>query len=102
MKRYKYDLELGGRHGGRRRQLGMLIPPSVVFIVYGIMTEQSIGKLFIAGIVPGLMIAAMFCVVIYWNCRRDPHLGPAGARRTWGERFRSLGGVSETLRSSCW
>jgi tripartite ATP-independent transporter DctM subunit len=75
----------------------MLIPPSVVFIVYAIMTEQSIGKLFIAGILPGLMIAAMFCLTIYINCKRNPHLGPAGPRTTWRQKFVSLAGVSETL-----
>ena len=75
----------------------MLIPPSVVFIVYGIMTEQSVGKLFIAGILPGLLIAVLFCLTIWFNCRRRPELGPAAPPSTWMERFRSLGGVAETL-----
>jgi C4-dicarboxylate transporter, DctM subunit len=75
----------------------MLIPPSVVFIVYAIMTEQSVGKLFIAGIVPGLLIAFLFCLTIYLNCKRHPHLGPAAQHFTWGAKFASLTGVLETL-----
>jgi C4-dicarboxylate transporter, DctM subunit len=97
MKRYKYDMELASGCVAAGGTLGMLIPPSVVFIVYAIMTEQSIGRLFIAGILPGLMIAAMFCAVIYWNCRRNPKLGPVGEKTTWAAKFRSLSGVSETL-----
>jgi C4-dicarboxylate transporter, DctM subunit len=97
MKRYKYDPELAAGTVAAGGTLGMLIPPSVVFIVYAILTEQSIGKLFIAGILPGLMIATMFCAMIYWNCRRNPALGPAGPRTTWGQKLRSIGGVTETL-----
>jgi tripartite ATP-independent transporter DctM subunit len=97
MRRYKYSMELGSGAVAAGGSLGMLIPPSVVFIVYAIMTEQSIGKLFIAGILPGLMIAAMFCLTIYINCKRNPHLGPAGPRTTWRQKFVSLAGVSETL-----
>ncbi|UCG49395.1 MAG: TRAP transporter large permease [Phycisphaerales bacterium] len=77
--------------------LGTLIPPSVVFIVYAIMTEQSVGKLFVAGIVPGLLIAFLFCVTIYINCRLRPHLGPAAQRFTWRAKFASLAGGIETL-----
>lgn len=97
MKRYKYSMELGSGAVAAGGSLGMLIPPSVVFIVYGILTEQSIGKLFIAGIVPGLMIAAMFCATIYLWCKLRPELGPASPPFTWGEKFRSLIGVMETL-----
>jgi tripartite ATP-independent transporter DctM subunit len=97
MKRYKYDPELAAGTVAAGGTLGMLIPPSVVFIVYAILTEQSIGRLFIAGILPGIMIAAMFCAMIYWNCRRRPDFGPAGPKTTWGAKFRALTGVSETL-----
>jgi len=68
-----------------------------VFIVYAIITENSIGKLFIAGILPGLLIAALFCITIYIECKIRPELGPAGPRTSWREKFRSLLGVSETL-----
>lgn len=97
MRRYKYDMELGCGAVAAGGSLGMLIPPSVVFIVYGIMTEQSIGKLFVAGILPGLLIATLFCLTIYIHCRLRPHLGPAGPRTTWRQKFASLGGVTETL-----
>ncbi len=97
MRRYGYSMELGGGAVAAGGSLGMLIPPSVVFIVYAIMTEQSIGKLFIAGIVPGILISIMFCVQIYIQCRRRPELGPAGPRTSWRQKLVSLAGVSETL-----
>ncbi len=97
MKRYKYSMELGCGAVAAGGSLGMLIPPSVVFIVYAIMTEQSVGKLFIAGIVPGLLIAFLFCLTIYLNCKLRPHLGPAVTQSTWSAKFGSLLGVIETL-----
>ena len=97
MRRYKYSLELGAGAVAAGGSLGMLIPPSVVFIVYAIITEGSIGKLFIAGVLPGLLIAVMFCLTIYIECKLRPELGPAGPRTTWREKFASLTGVSETL-----
>jgi len=97
MKRYKYSMELGCGAVAAGGSLGMLIPPSVVFIVYAIMTEQSVGKLFIAGIVPGLLIALLFCLTIYLNCKWRPHLGPAAPPVTWSAKFTSLLGVIETL-----
>ncbi|NLV39943.1 MAG: TRAP transporter large permease [Candidatus Hydrogenedentes bacterium] len=97
MRRYNYSMELGGGAVAAGGSLGMLIPPSVVFIVYAIMTEQSIGKLFVAGVLPGFMIAAMFCGTIYLSCRRRPELGPAGPRTTMRAKLAALAGVSETL-----
>ena len=97
MKRYKYSMELGCGAVAAGGSLGMLIPPSVVFIVYAIMTEQSVGKLFIAGIVPGLLIALLFCLTIYISCCRRPQLGPAAPPTRWAARFASLTGVIETL-----
>lgn len=97
MKRYKYDMELASGAVASGGTLGMMIPPSVVFVVYAILTEQSIGKLFIAGILPGIMIAALFCLSIYISCKRRPHLGPAGPKTTWRQKLAGLAGVSETL-----
>ncbi len=97
MKRYNYSMELGSGVVAAGGSLGMLIPPSVVFIVYAIMTEQSVGKLFIAGILPGLFIATLFCGTIYLNCKLRPHLGPAGPKTTFIEKLASLGGVIETV-----
>jgi tripartite ATP-independent transporter DctM subunit len=70
--------------------LGVLIPPSVVLIVFGIVTQQSIGRLFLAGIVPGLLIAFFFMVVILGWCRINPALGPKSDRFSWGERVKTL------------
>ena len=75
----------------------MLIPPSVVFIVYGVMTEQSIGKLFLAGIAPGLMVSALFVATIWLLCRKNPALAPPAASVGWRARIRSLAGVAEIL-----
>jgi tripartite ATP-independent transporter DctM subunit len=97
MKRYKYSPKLSCGTVAAGGSLGMLIPPSVVFIVYAILTDQSIGKLFIAGIIPGLLIALLFCLTIYLQCKRNPKLGPAGERTGWTAKFVSLLGVIETL-----
>lgn len=97
MRRYKYDLQLATGCIAAGGGIGMLIPPSIVFIVYAILTEQSIGKLFIAGVVPGIMIALLFCVVIFVQCKRDHRLGPAGPASSWKAKFVALKGVWETL-----
>ena len=97
MKKYNYSPALAGGVVAAGGGLGMLIPPSVVFIVYGIMTEQSIGKLFISGIVPGLLIAVLFCLVVAIQCALDPTAGPASKKCSWKERFASLGDIIETL-----
>jgi len=97
MKRYKYSDALASGTVAAGGGLGMLIPPSVVFIVYGILTEQSIGKLFISGIIPGLLVAVLFCGVISLQCRLDPRLAPPAVRVPWRERFRTLAGVVEML-----
>ena len=97
MKRYGYDMELSSGAVAAGGSLGMLIPPSVVFIVYAIMTEQSVGKLFIAGIMPGILIAFLFCLTIYLNCKINAKMGPAGPSTTWGTKLASLNGVAETV-----
>ena len=97
MKRYGYADSLASGSIAAGGSLGMLIPPSVVFIVYALMTEQSIGSLFLAGIVPGLLIVLLFCLNIFFRCSRDETLGPAGPKHGWKERFLSLNGILETL-----
>ncbi len=97
MKRYKYDPGFAAGTVAAGGSIGMMIPPSVVFIVYGVMTEQSIGKLFIAGIVPGLMISALFMATIWLMCKFRPALAPAATVASWRERLRSLAGVGEIL-----
>ena len=97
MKHYNYDDSLASGTIAAGGSLGMLIPPSVVFIVYALMTEQSIGDLFLAGIVPGLLIAVFFCITIYIQCTRRKELGPAGPKHSFKEKIKSLNGVIETL-----
>ncbi|MGM0428437.1 MAG: TRAP transporter large permease [Thermodesulfobacteriota bacterium] len=97
MKRYNYDMGLATGTVAAAGSLGILIPPSVVFIVYGILTEQSIGKLFAAGILPGILLASLFLLVIHLRVRKNPSLAPPGPRTTWLQRIRSFSGVAETL-----
>ncbi len=97
MKRHQYHAGFAAGTVAAGGSIGMMIPPSIVFIVYGVMTEQSIGKLFIAGIAPGLMIAGLFMATIWLMCRLRPGLAPEATGATWRERFRSLSGVTETL-----
>jgi tripartite ATP-independent transporter DctM subunit len=90
MKKYGYDdrLTAGSICGGAT--LGPIIPPSVPFIVYGVLTSVSIGTLFIAGIVPGIIMAAFFCIIIIVWSRLNPNVGPAAAKSTWKQRIVSL------------
>ena len=72
--------------------LGILIPPSIPMIIYGVMTETSVGQLYIAGIIPGILLSILFSAYIVILCTLRPHLAPreAGDSFTWGERVRSL------------
>jgi tripartite ATP-independent transporter DctM subunit len=97
MRKYKYSMELATGTVAAGGGLGMLIPPSVVFIVYAIMTEQSVGKLFLAGILPGIMIALLFGLTIYLQCRRYPEKGPTAPPMSLLTRLVSLKGVIETV-----
>jgi C4-dicarboxylate transporter DctM subunit len=90
MDRYNYDKKLSTGIVATVGTLGILIPPSVTLIVFGIITEQSIGKLFLAGLIPGLIIAFFFIVIIYGWCKINPALGPRGEKSTWRERIASL------------
>lgn len=90
MDRYNYSRKLSTGIVATVGTLGVLLPPSVTLIVFGIITEQSIGKLFLAGLIPGLMIAAFFLIIIYVWCRIDPALGPKGDRSTWKERMATI------------
>lgn len=93
MQKYNYSPRLGAGAIAAGGTLGILIPPSTIFIIYGIITETSIGDLFIAGIIPGIMMSLLFCLLIYFMCRRNPALGPPSQSFTWKERFASLKGI---------
>jgi C4-dicarboxylate transporter DctM subunit len=97
MKRYKYNMALATGTLAAAGSLGILIPPSAIFIVYGILTEQSIGELFAAGILPGLLLSMLFMLAIYVQVLRNPSLAPAGSKTSIAQKIRSLTGVMETL-----
>jgi tripartite ATP-independent transporter DctM subunit len=97
MKSFNYHPRLATGCIAAGGSLSCLIPPSAAFIVYGVLTETSIGKLFIAGIVPGLMLAGMYMFIIYFMCRRNPTLGPPGPTFSFREKMASLKGIVSML-----
>lgn len=90
MKKYKYDDSLSSASIAAGGALGIIIPPSVIFIIYGIASEQSIGKLFLAGIIPGILLMLLYMATIFFLVKKKPELGPAGPVFTWKERFATL------------
>ena len=97
MKRYGYDMGLATGTVAAAGSLGILIPPSVIFIVYGILTEQSIGKLFAAGILPGILLCFLFLLTIHLRVVKNPSLAPPGPKSNIREKFRSFAGILETM-----
>ena len=77
--------------------LGILIPPSTIFIVYGIMTEQSIGKLFMAGVLPGVLLSILFMLTIYIWVTLRPEIAPRIEKQSFKTKIRALAGITETL-----
>jgi C4-dicarboxylate transporter, DctM subunit len=73
--------------------LGILIPPSTILVIYGIVTETNIGKLFAAGVLPGVLCVVLLMLGVNWITWRDPQAGPAGKRATWAERWTALRGI---------
>ena len=97
MKKYGYRDSIATGVVAAGGSLGILIPPSVVFILYGIMTEQSIGSLFMAGILPGVVLTLLFMAVVMVWAVMDPTVAPRGPKATFKEKIKALGGVLETL-----
>ena len=96
MKRFGYDDRLATGCVAAGGTLGILIPPSTVMVIYGILTEQPIGTLFVAGILPGLLLSGLFLITIYILTVRNPELGPPGPRFSLRERLgalQSMGGL---------
>ena len=93
MKRYKYEPKLAVGCVAAGGTLGVLIPPSLAFILYAILTEESIATLFIAGVLPGILLIFLFMLSIYLRARKDPKLGPPGPGAAWREKIFSLKGV---------
>lgn len=90
MKRYKYDDGLATGTVAAGGTLGILIPPSTAFVIYAILTEQSIGRLLLAGFLPGLLLSLLFILTIMIWTRIRPELGPPGERASREERMRTL------------
>lgn len=87
MRKYNYNPKLAAGCIAAGGALGILIPPSVALIVYGIITETSIGKLFLAGILPGILVTVLLCLTIYIMAKLRPEMGPPGPKSTWREKF---------------
>lgn len=90
MNRHNYDKRLSTGIVATVGTLGCMVPPSVTLILYGIITEQSIGKLFLAGLIPGTLIALFFIFIIYGWAKIDPKIAPRSERSTWKARIRTL------------
>ncbi len=96
MRQYKYADTLASGSIAAGGTLGILIPPSVILVVYGLITETSIGHLFIAGLLPGLVGIILYLVAVAVTVTLDPSLGPAGERASWRERlvaFKDVWGI---------
>src|SRR5438105_1337169 len=90
MKRFGYADYLSTGSIAAGGTLGILIPPSTIMVIYGVMTETNIGKLFAAGILPGLLATVLLCFAVQWIVWTDPASGPRGERSSWGQRLSAL------------
>jgi tripartite ATP-independent transporter DctM subunit len=90
MRRMGYDDRLASASIAAGGTLGVMIPPSILFVIYGLMTEQSIGKLFAAGILPGILGTFLYMAAIRWSTARRPELGPPAARAGAAEKRQAL------------
>ncbi len=97
MKKYGYDLRLASGATAAGGLLGILIPPSIILVIYGSITETSVGKLLIAGILPGILTAIVYMVGIATMVYINPALAPKAPKFTWRERFRSLTKIWEVI-----
>ncbi len=95
MKKYDYDSSLSAGCIAAGGAIGVMIPPSIIFILYGVATEQSIAKLFLAGILPGILLMCLYIIAIWVVCTKNPNLGPTatGPRLSLREKIRPLKGV---------
>ncbi|MCA0203105.1 TRAP transporter large permease [Pararhodobacter sp.] len=97
MERFGYDNRLSTGSVAAGGTLGILIPPSTGFVIYAILTQESIGRLFLAGVLPGLLLLAMFVLTIILMCWIWPEMGPAGPRTTLTEKMRAMVGAVPIL-----
>lgn len=97
MKKFKYNPILSTGSVAAGATLGVVIPPSVVLIIIGLQTSQSIAQLFVGGMVPGVLLTILFLGTIWYLCRKNPDWGPAGPKTTFTEKVRSLPGSIEMI-----
>ncbi|PJE27207.1 Sialic acid TRAP transporter permease protein SiaT [Pseudooceanicola marinus] len=97
MRKHGYSLPLASGSVAAGGTIGSLIPPSGMFIIYGILTETSIGDMFAAGIIPGILLALMYMTVIWIQCRVNPKAGPAGPRASWADRWQGFKGCGDVI-----
>ena len=90
MKRFGYADQLAAGTVAGAGTLGIMIPPSTIMVIYGVFTETNIGKLFMAGILPGILGAILLCLAIQYTTWRHPTWGPRGPRSSWRERGSAL------------
>ena len=97
MRKFNYNDALSSGSIAAAGTLAVMIPPSTVFIVYAVLTEQSVGKLFVAGILPGILLAILFSITVLIQCLRNPSLAPRGQVLTKKQKMQSISGVIETF-----
>lgn len=97
MRQYGYSDSLATASIAAGGTLGILIPPSVILIIYGLLTETSIRELFAAGFLPGILGIFLYLIAVKYTVWRNPSSGPAGERMSWFERLRALMGVRDIL-----
>jgi C4-dicarboxylate transporter DctM subunit len=97
MRRYKYHDSLATASIAAGGTLGILIPPSVILVIYGLMTEESVGQLFVAGILPGILGVLLYIGAVMFVVTRNPAAGPAGDKTGWADRLIALKDVWATL-----
>lgn len=93
MRRYKYNDKLSLGCLAAAANLSSIIPPSILMIIYCVLTEGSIGKLFIAGILPGILLTILFIITVLIICRINPEMAAVGPKASWIERIKSFGGI---------
>lgn len=97
MKKFKYNPILSTGSVAAGATLGVIIPPSVVLIIIGLQTSQSIAQLFVGGMVPGVILTLLFMATIWYLCKKNPEWGPAGPKTTFAEKLKSLPGSIEMI-----
>ncbi|MCL6559869.1 MAG: TRAP transporter large permease [Firmicutes bacterium] len=97
LKKYKYNETLSTGTVAAGGTLGIIIPPSTVLLVIALQTEQSVRELFVASVIPGIILTLLFLGTVFYLCQRNPELGPAGPRADFKEKLASLPGLIPTL-----